>query len=482
MINDFYKKYNIYLLAGLASFILTLIMLSYNQPFNKDGILYLKTAEVFAKHGVRVALSFHDNNWIFYSVLIALTSKLTTLSFLHAAYLLDAILDAATIVLFITLIKELGGSRKIQIISALVILLFPHINFYRHNILRGHGYYLFALLAILFLIRFYKNDKWRDTIGWGIAITLATLFRIEGAVLACFLPLVLIFKPDLKFLHKIKYILKAYIIQIIILILIISYVAYSGSSQLSRLSEFTGQLSHGFQNTWDALQNASHIITTQVLGFHLFRYGMAYFLTGALVAVYIGFLLSTIGLLYLILSIYSIAKKIVMADWSAKAVWLYSILLNIIITAIFLCQRLYLTERYVTLLCLLLLMTIPFALERIYKSRWFVIVAIMLIYTAVGSIYNFGPSKTYVVKAGQWINNNTPPTAKLYSTNIQCSYYAHRQTEEHPNKKTNYFVFDIARHDKKSEKKLLAALKLKPIKEFHNSRGNKILIFKNVKK
>ena len=294
MITDFYKKYNLYLWAGLLSLVLTLVMLSYNEPFNPDGLIYLKTAELFAAHGFKAA--FNNYNWMFYPTLIVLTSKITTLSFLHATYLLNAILDAATVLLFIALLKELGGSRKIQIIGALVILFFPYLNFMRQDIMRGHGYYPFAFLSILLLMRFYKNYKWRDSIGWGIAIMLATLFRIEGAVLACFLPLVLIFKPQLKFTHKVKYILQAYTIQIKMLVLILCYAAYSGSSNLGRLSEFTGQLTHGTQNTWQALQNASHVIATQILGFHLFRYGMAYFLSGALFAVYIGYLLATMGL------------------------------------------------------------------------------------------------------------------------------------------------------------------------------------------
>lgn len=477
MIADFYKKYNIYLWAGFLSLVLTFVMLSYNEPFDPDGLNYLKTAELLAAHNFKAA--FNTYNWMFYPILIVFTSKITTLSFLHAAYLLNAILDAATVLLFIALIKELGGSRKIQIIGALVILFFPYLNFMRQDIMRGHGYYLFAFLSILLLMRFYKNYKWRDSIGWGIAIMLATLCRLEGAVLACFLPLVLLVRPNLKFIHKIKYLLQAYTIQIIMFILILGYVVIFKSANLGRFSEFIGQLSHGTQNTWHPLQHASQVIATQVLGFHLFRYGMAYFLGGALFAVFIGYLLATMGLLYLALSIYSIVKKTIPNAWPAQAVWIYAIVLNIILTIIFLCQRLFLSERYTAFLCLLLLLSVPFALEKIYKTRWFPIVAVLLIYTAVGSIYNFAPSKAYIVEAGKWINKNTPLTAKIYSTSDQCAYFAHRATETQPDKNADYLIFDINRHDKQNEKLLLAKLNLRPIKEFHNRREDKILIFKN---
>jgi len=444
MINKLYKKYNIYIWAVLASIVLTLIKLAYNQPFNVDGILYLKSAAAFTDQGLKQAMEIYP--WPFYSISIALTAKITYLSYLHSAYLLSAILDTMIVILFIALIKELSGTRKIQIIGALVILFLPLLNHYRDQVLRGHGYYAFALLSILLLIHYSRSYKWRYATGWALAAMVATLFRIEGAILVCFLPLILLFKPKLKFGFRIRHFIQAYTVQIIIFVLMLffsifisKHLVQHGSPYLGRALELKYQLINGLQTTWHVLQ--AKIAAIKAIGIwtlNPYQGWVAYFLGGGLFFAYSGLLISTLGLLYVVLGIYAILQKLIPADWSAKAIWFYAILLNIILTAIYLCQHLFLSYRYVALLCFLLLVGVPFALEKIYfnwkmhkptvtGSRWFFpLLCIGLLYAAIGSVGHFGPSKTYIIKAGQWINNHTPAKIKIYSNDVQFCYYTKR--------------------------------------------------------
>jgi hypothetical protein len=497
MIYNSYKKYNIYLWAGFASILLTLIRLFYNQPFDIDGIIYLNTAKAFTAQGLHAAMSIY--RWPFYSILIALLSKITHLSLLHSTYFLNALLDTGTVIIFIMLIKELGGSRKTQIIGAFIIITFPFLNHFRDDVLRGHGYYPFALLAILYLIRYARSYQWHYAISWALAAILATLFRIEGAVLVYFLPLILLFTPKLKLTFKIKKLIQAYTILLIIscgIILFYPHILY----HTSRIPEFIHQLANGWQLTLNTLQmKAKAINTIGIWPISEYRGTSAYFLGGGLVATYLGRLISTFGLLYVILSIYAIVQKTVPADRPAKMVWLYAILLNIILTSIFLCQELFLSFRYIALLCFLLLLGVPFALEKIYinwktyqpiitGSRWLLpLIIIGLIYTAANGIGHFGPSKTYIVKGGQWINNNTPINSKLYSNDIQLYYYANREgfcnkdnqkIYRHNLHNFNYMALKIPKHHVKDEKNLIAYIKLTPIKIFYSNRGDKLLIFK----
>lgn len=475
-------------------------MLAYNQPFDVDGIGLLKTAAMFTQHGVKQAMLIY--RWPLYSILIALVASIFHFSLLHSAYFLNAILDAVTVVLFIVLIKEFGGTRRLQIVAAFIILFFPYLNQFRHNVLRGHGYYVFALLAILFLIYYCRSYQWRYAIGWGLAIILATLFRIEGAVLACFLPLILLFKPDQKFILNVKYFTQAYVMHFFVIALILIYsfiVTLSHPSgfhipYLGRLSEFIYQMTNGLHNAWHVLQ--ARAATMKSIGIWpkaLYRGVMAYFLTGGLIAVYIGLLIATFGLLYVILSVYAVTQKLISSDWSAKAVWTTAVLLNIIITVIFLCQRFFLSYRYIALLCFLLLLSIPFALERLYvswktrreliRSHWiFPLVCFGLIYTAIGSVVHIGPSKTYIVKAGQWIDKNTPSVSKLCYNDVQLFYYANRPglnvTNASQNQKQcDYLALKISKHEI-HDNKYLRYLKMRPNQSFNNKRGDKVLIFK----
>ncbi len=500
MIGNFYRKYNIYLWASLASIGITLIMLAYNQPFDVDGISLLKTAAVFTHQGIKQAVSVY--RWPFYPILIALIANIFHLSLLHSAYFLNTVLDTVTVIVFVMLIRELGGARRLQIVGAFIILFFPYLNHFRHSVLRGHGYYAFALLAVLFLIRYCRSYQWRYAVGWGSAIILATLFRIEGAVFACFLPLILLFKSGQKFILNIQYFAQAYIVHFFVIALILTYSFFVTLSHplgfhipyLSRLSEFIYQMTNGLYNAWHALQaKAAAMKSIGIWSKSLYRGVITYFLTGGLIAVYLGLLISTFGLLYVILSIYAVTQKVILSDWSAKTVWLGVVLLNIIVTVVFLCQKFFLSYRYIALLCLLLLLSIPFALERIYinwrtkrelvGSRWiFPLVCFGLMYTAIGSVVHIGPSKTYIVKAGQWIDKNTSSTSKLCCNDDQLFYYANRsglKTNDlsQNQKQCDYLALKISRHETQNNK-YLKYLKMRPDRLFHNKRGDKVLIFK----
>jgi len=191
-------------IAAILSIITLFIAVNTQNPINNDGILYLQTAEAFANSGLQEAVKHY--NWPFYSIFIAWLSKLTHLSFENSTYVLNAVLLVIIVISFIALIEELGGSRFVQFLGALIILSHPQLHHYQHYIIRGFGYWAFSLLALLNFIRFYKYLKWRYALSWGIFISIAILFRPEGLVLCCFGPLVLLFRSETTLWNKLKHI------------------------------------------------------------------------------------------------------------------------------------------------------------------------------------------------------------------------------------------------------------------------------------
>ena len=64
---------------------------------------------------------------------------MTGLSFDHAAHVLNAALTALTVVVFVSLVGEVGGNKKVIIASVFVVLLYAGLNKYRAMVIRDHA-------------------------------------------------------------------------------------------------------------------------------------------------------------------------------------------------------------------------------------------------------------------------------------------------------------------------------------------------------
>ena len=181
MLLKYLKNIDLRIWVAVISCALSLLALSRQEPLNYDGILYLTQAAVYTKAGMSAALQLY--NWPFYAMCIAGLSKITGLTLLHAAYLLNNIFLIIILTTFISILRELGSSSRLQMVGALVILLYPSLNNYRNYIIRDFGYWAFLLVAFLQLLRFSKTGRFVHALGWSLSICLATLFRVEGCIL-----------------------------------------------------------------------------------------------------------------------------------------------------------------------------------------------------------------------------------------------------------------------------------------------------------
>lgn len=505
MLNKLFGKYSIYIFAALMSVVMTLIVLAYNQTINPDGLQYLHTAVAYTNGGLKAAENAF--NLPFYSILIAITAKITTLSMLHATYLLNAILDLITVMVFVVIIKELGGDAAAQLIGALIILFFPSFNHLRDQIIRGHGYYAFALMSLLFLMRYLQTNKWSYVFGWTITIIIATLFRIEGSCLALLAPLVTLLIPQRNFSHRIYNTVKIYSIYIITAIVIIpslllhKFNSAQTSTHLLSIQRIQQQILSGLQMSWHNLHQKALIIQTNIINpADKHAHSMLALIAG-LIADYLGVLIFTLGLLYSILAAYTMLKKTIPTNLTAKVPLFTFIILNIFLTALFITQNFFVSHRYLLLLSLLLLLTVPFALTKIYTnwktktptltgSRWlFPAIVAWMCYIAISAVGHFGTSKAYIVNAGKWLNHNLAPHNILCENNPQLAYFANQSKSLHFSinkvmitqnqlKSCDYLAMQISKNEPWLNNKLDVKLKIKPIKEFHNRRGDKVLIYK----
>ena len=488
-------------IAAILSLITLFIAVNTQNPINNDGILYLQTAEAFANSGWQEAMKHY--NWPFYSIFIAWLSKLTHLSFENSTYVLNAVLLVIIVISFIALIEELGGSRFVQFLGALIILSHPQLHHYQHYIIRGFGYWAFSLLALLNFIRFYKYLKWRYALSWGIFISIAILFRPEGLVICCFGPLVLLFRSETTLWNKLGNTLKAYSFNIIAISIIIAWwlnMPNRDITQLGRLSEFWHQLQNGLILLSANINEKAVIISQTILNDYSKKWDLTMVISG-LCGIYLYKLVETLWPVHALLFGHAFWKRLMPAEKDIKRVIIYFSILNLVIPAIFLGQRFFVLSRFLMPASLLLLLWTPFSLHYIMQ-KWldkktviknnFVFPVLSIVFLIM-FIYAFVPpnqSKAYITTAGTWLKHNMPQQSKLYTNNIRLSYYSGKKFMEWdisdnliiPEWSSDDFV-GLKTKQKHYEKikNTLLTLKLKPGKIFANKEGNMIAVFEFIK-
>ena len=488
-------------IAAILSLITLFIAVNTKNPINNDGILYLQTAEAFANSGWQEAIKHF--NWPFYSIFIAWVSKLTHLSFENSTYVLNAVLLVIIVISFIALIEELGGSRFVQFLGALVILSHPQLHHYQHYIVRGFGYWAFSLLALLHFVRFYKYLKWRYALAWGIFISVAILFRPEGLVLCCFGPLILLFRKETTLWNKLGNTLKAYSFNIIAISIIIVWwlnTPNRTSAQLGRLSEFWHQLQNGLTSLSANINTKAVLMSQTILNDYSKKWGLTMVISG-LTGIYLYKLVATLWPVHTLLFGHAFWKRLMPADKGIKKVIIYFSILNLVIPGIFLGQEFFISYRFLMPASLLLLLWTPFSLhyimqkwldkKTVFKNNF--VFPILSLAFLIMFIYAFVPpnqSKAYITTAGTWLKHNMPQQSKLYTNNFRLSYYSGKKFMEWdisdnliiPDWSSGDFVAlkTKQKHYEKIENTLLT-LKLKPGKIFANKEGNMIAVFEFIK-
>lgn len=504
------KEKSIRFFTALVSIALSYLILLHQQPFNVDGILYLKAADVFQQSGLQASLSVYP--WPFFSILIVFAHQITGFSLEQSAFLLDTLLIAFMVGIFITLIKEAGGNFRTQCWAALVILIFPYLNHARNNILRDFGYYAFALLSLLFFIRYLRQSRYRDAILWNISIIIASLFRIEGIILFCLAPLLILFKTSTQHVLSKQSIKNYFILNIpliflstLLIIWLLSKHTLSPNNS-GRLPELFFFFQHGLSQIIHHLEAKSAIIGSSVLT--IFSQDLSsIFLFSGLVSILFFTFVNTLSFLYVLLSYYGFKNKLLSSDKNSRAAILTYIGINLLIVTAFLVKSFFLEDRYILLLALLCLLAVPFTIDFTFTGwknrtpnfigkRWvFPVICIGLGILAISGLGHFGPSKAYIINAGNWLNKNTPAQTSVYSNDEQLTYYSHRSGSDyhdefhnsldplssltHTPLNTYDYAAVVVLHSQKNElPQIVKLLQLSPMKTFENSRGDAAIIFR----
>jgi hypothetical protein len=469
----------IYFSAAILSLLLSGWMIATSSIINPDGICYLQSAEMMKNSFSDAMHLCGQAKWPFYSFLIYSVSKWTSFSDLNSAYFLDAVLSLISVLTFIAIVGTLTTSKRILWLAAAVILLSHEFNALRIDIVRDHGFWAFYLLSILFLIKFTRTNKFLFALAFSASLMIATLFRVEAVVFLLLVPFITFFSEK-SFVNF----LKLNCLTFLLIAGAAGYVLLHRDHSLGRLDEIQFQLSHGaqwlaqtFQTRTDAL--AKYVLTTFSAGDAKLVFVLM------LLSWYVASVAINLSVIYAILVVYAWMKKLI----SHPVLWAY-VTVNVLITAIFLAQNMYISKRYLIALSLVLMVWVPFALEFIIQQRkkWLTAVVIFFIFiSSLGGIFSFGPSKEYIREAGLWVSANVPKSATFYSNDYQVLYYSNHFGLNLFATAQNYLKADVMAKDawkqydylamRTRKNETLSAIPLKPVAIFKNKRGDAVMIF-----
>lgn len=484
----------IYILTFIFSLIISFIIAAQTDVINNDAICYLISAEVMNKQGLSAGMhACSQANWPFFSFLIAKLTALTHLSYTTVAFGLDAIFSAMSSTLFVAIISALGGTQRVLWLAMAVILLSHEFNSVRQYIVRDHGYFAFYLMSIWLLLRYIALPRFRNALMFSASLFIAALFRIEGLIFLALLPLISWFNTSVSWRERGKQFIQLNTLLffgVTIGLLLVLLVPHLIPNEGGRLPEITNQLQHGLSIVVNQFLSMKKVLTEQILNQDSAR-DAGIVLSLMMVSWYLISVMSNLSWVYSLLLIYGWIKLKSPFRQSTKPVVYGYFILNIIITFIFLLERLFLSSRYLVGLSLILMLWLPFILNAIRQKVALIIIALFITLFGISGIVHFGYSKLYIREAGIWLSQNIPAKAKLYANDFQLMYYsqhygydifkqlpinvgsiANQQWQQF-----DYVALNSNENDKEMINTITNEMRLTPVKEFINKRGDKVSIY-----
>lgn len=495
----------IYLFSIAVSILLSLWFDLRETVINPDAICYLLSAEEMGQSGIRGAMQLCGQaKWPFYSLLIYYFVQLSHFSYPAAAYLLNGLFSLFSVLFFILIVKKLGGTRRVLWLAALVIL-FSHVfNSARVYIVRDHGFWAFYLISVFLLLCYFQKPKWLTALLWSASLLVASLFRIEAVIFLLLLPMLAWCSLRCSFAERVKHFCRLHLLTFVMGVCLCGWLIFDSHyslNELGRLSEILNQVQHGFTIMLSRYQVAKIGLIDHVLGVDAAREAGVVLLI-VLCAWYCLSVLACLSCGYVFILGYAFLRKIPTTVTSAQPVLLGYVAVNMLITLCFLFERFFLSKRYLIALALILMLWIPFALHDLLQKcsadlrlRFFAgLTALFIFSAAVGGVFDFGYSKSYIHEAGDWLADNVPAKAALYANDYQLMYYSQhfgRHIFQHlPSscqieqlaqgrwKQYDYIALRTSHQVDNKTTSLLQEIQVSPVRVFSNKRGDKVTIYR----
>ena len=484
----------------IISFMLTFYAVSVDPIINPDAIIYLSAAEEISSGNF--ANAFELYKWPFYSIAIAAFESTLGVSSQNAAFILNALMQALSIIGFLACVHALGGSKRTIIIAAVLILLFPSFNKYRSFIIRDAGFLAFYFWSLYHLFLAVQFDQIKRYIYAFILMFMAMLFRIEAVAILAIVPAYLMYSNSNSRRSRFVW-LSLTIIGSAILFLGISIWLFGEQSKVNGNGIFSLLLS-SMEQLQTSLQFKLHVIREQLLNEFSLRVAPAVLIISvACITIYET--LRRLAYIFAFFSWHAIKNQLVLENAKLKNIFFLLCAIQVVLLFLFALINMFLVSRHTMALTLTILLLTPFSLEYFFH-RWqnrFTIplgslkvtipfFTVVLILLAIDGI-DLKTNKLEMIEAGQWLSEITQENTGIYSNQPLLLHYA-GEKPAHYNLKFNWkeldhllvtkriFDFDyvaIMIHDKfnVTRKYLSEHLHTKPSVEKFFGEDNLVLVF-----
>ncbi len=486
------------LLAVLLSCAFSLLSIITNPLLNNDAYGYLRAAELFNAEGFRPVLDQYG--WYGYSILIALADVLLPGGMLASAHILNTLSYALLVYSFIKICAEYQSGERVALFAALTILCFPLLNEMRYFLIRDFAFWAFTMLGFYLLLRYQRDRKPLSAVYCGLALLAAIVFRLEGLLLAVSAPLSLLFSPGSKTANvraaaKLLLVLCSALVVGYLLALsagvdLLSLVGYAYRFYLPLLFNLTELITSAAQNLGQALFTAENFP-----GSNNVEHGLVVLLFAYSYAV-VANLVNALGIPFSTLLVYTCVRGHLRVPANIRWALGAYIIASLLALLCFVLIMHFLTQRYATLLCLLLLTTLPAALDALYNhaiahnagKKFRMVFGTLCAYLLIDSLFTFGYSKQYIEDAGAWAATQLPVAAELHTNSFALAYASGRidDYDKVPldvtatlqrGKSGAYLMLDL-KHDELDLKKFLDTnAQLQLVQDFANRRGDEVRVY-----
>lgn len=400
---------------------------------NSDSVLYLEAAKLFAAGEWDAGYTVYS--WPFYSLWIAATHTITHLSIHQSAQLLNVLFFGITCASFLTII-QLAGGKQLQLVAGGMVLLSAHylIGGVLEMLMRDEGFWAFYLTSLVFFIKYYQQQQIQHALLWQIAICCAVLFRIEAALYLILLPLLVLPFGKVQTSQKLKRLLQAYSLQIVIATSFIAIIQINdafSASMLGRFNEiFTPNLFNDFTRKF---QLKSELMGNTILGNYLDEFATVGLML-TFIFVMIAKTVKSTGIINLALAFFCIKNSEKILEVKAEKVLLTAATISIVNMAIIITKVFVLSGRYTVGLALPLMILGSFYFAHLIEEnnkksskyrRW--IIGLLIIAMTLGFVKNLIPKKegyNFRQDAAAWLVKANKKNHAVFYDEKRLRYFA----------------------------------------------------------
>lgn len=426
-----WRNIDIRTFAMLASLALSVWHVLANPIPNADAFDYVRTAHIYLEQGLGAAFAHYPSAT--YPVLMGIVQQLSGMNLFLAGQFINGIFYALIVYAFISLALEVRHTRRVAVLAALVILVFPTLNEYRYYLIRDIGFIALMLLSALQLIRYSKCHASGHGVAYILLVLGAALFRAEALAYLPLTPLALLggARPAWRAVLKLEAAIVAS-----------ASVALLGS--LVSDLDVPGTIQRILAVYWPFVRDAvltfsgrDSPLSIAIFGEYAAnfsgRYTWLFMLTG-LSAILFAKLFSGFGLPTLLILVYGVRQqRREFAHPNLRPVFAYA-LISLFILLAFLVLTRFISARYTMLLSLCILVTLPLLLDKAlihlqrieHKKLAQGILGFLLLFSTVDAHISFGASRDSLQQASAWLAANTEPGDNVFTNNNYIAYHSGR--------------------------------------------------------